>query len=337
MALEERREPIFELDQKFRFLKENFFSRKCCGHTISENSFCKSLGIQRTTLLASVKAGGLTSKQQHLLAAKCQFSLSWPEWKDPYAGRTTGRDGRRDTFEAFEAKYLEHHSPKEPINDPPSTTLMALKDGLWADTPSYPPRMILVPLKEDLWADAPSYETELASLSLRTGQSQPEPGEVMLGFDLNCPEVVTDGLITGVKRGILTFDCGDGYTTEVSSRTGYVGGVDFNGAKFTPLSVDKIKPSWTVTALGGAPIGLVGDIPPTFIQFSNLSAGARVTADFVSCVKDIATTFMLPTDQSQSMAKQKIKKRLRELKLPASEEGKAKLAAAQIIFAARDE
>ena len=215
MTLEERREPIFELDQKFRFLKENFFSRKCCGHAISENSFCKSLGIQRTTLLASVKAGGLTSKQQNLLATKCQFSLSWPEWKDPYAGRTTGRDGRRDTFEAFEAKYLEHHSPKEPINDPPSTTLMALKDGLWADTPSYPPRMILVPLKEDLWADAPSYETELASLSLRTGQSQPEPGEVMLGFDLNCPEVVTDGLITGVKRGILAFDCGDGYTTEV--------------------------------------------------------------------------------------------------------------------------
>ena len=56
-------------------------------------------------------------------------------------------------------------------------------------------------------------EIELASLSLRTGQSEPVPGEAMLGFDLNCPAVLTDGVTTGVKQGVLT-SLGCAHTTE---------------------------------------------------------------------------------------------------------------------------
>ena len=76
---------------------------------------------------------------------------------------------RRDTCEAFKDRYLEHHSKEEPKSSPPPATPVLLK--------------------EDLWAETLSGETELASLSLRTGQSEPVPGEAMLGFDLNCPRL----------------------------------------------------------------------------------------------------------------------------------------------------
>ena len=152
-----------------------------------------------------MNAGGLTLAQQQALAEKCGFSLSWLEWNDPKADRNTRREARRDTFEAFKKKYLEHHSKEEPKSTPPPT--------------------ILVLLKEDLWAETLSAETELASLSLRTGQSKPEPGEATLGFDLNCPKAFTDGVTTGVRQGILTFRLGYAHTTDAKDRTGCPGGI----------------------------------------------------------------------------------------------------------------
>lgn len=317
MVPEDRREPIFELAEKFRFLQENHFSRSQCGHAASENSFCDKLGIPRNTIWASLEKGGLTSEHQRVLADKCEFSLDWPEWNDPKADRNAKGDARRDTCEGFKARYLEHHSKEEPESDPPSA--------------------IPVPLKEDLWAETLSGETALASLSLRTGQSAPVPGEAMLSFDLNCPKCAADGVMTGVKQGILTFRCGYGFTTDARDRTGYPGGVEFNGAKLTPLSVDKKEPSWLVTTTAAAAIGLIGDAPQDFIRIVNLTPGASVSADFTACVRDIATTFVLPDGQNQSAAKQKIKKRLRELKLSGGEEGIAKLAVAEIRFAARED
>ena len=101
-----------------------------------------------------------------------------------------------------------------------------------------------------------------------------------------------------------------------------------------------------IAQLGGSPAEatakqllsvLVGDAPQDFIRILNLTPGASVSADFIACVRDISTTFVLPDGQNQSAAKQKIKKRLRELKLSGGEEGIAKLAAAEIKFAARDD
>jgi hypothetical protein len=320
MANDDRREPIFDLAEKYRFLRDSKISRDHCGHNASDNSFCKALGIPRTTLLASIEAGGLTADQQGLLAENCKFPLDWPEWNDPKALRTAKREDRRDTCEAFVAKYLaDHPSGKEPRSDPPPA-------------PAEP-----VPLKEDLNADTESMQTELASLSLWTGQSEPAPGEAKLGFNLNCPDVATDGLTTGVKRGVLTFRCGAGRTTELKDRTGYPGGIAYNGAKFTPLSVDKNQPSWLVTATGAAAIGPVGDAPQTFICIVNLAPDSCVSADFTACVRDIATAFVLPDGLNQSAAKQKIKKRLREMKLSGGEDGIATLAAAEIKFAARED
>ncbi len=318
MALEDRREPIFELAEKFQFLKESPIARACCGHAATENAFCKKLVIPRNTIRGSLELSRLSVAHQLKLANKCGFSLDWPEWNDRAATGSTKRENRCDTCEKFINRYIAEH-PSEQKSE------------------SRPPLAEPVLLKEDLRADTNSIQTELASLSLWTGQSEPSPGEAKLGFNMNCYEVVTDGLTTGVKRGVLTFRCGDGHTTEVKDRTGYPGGIAFNDAKFTPLSVNKNEPSWLVTATGAAAIGLIGDAPQDFIRIMNLMPGESVSADFIACVRDIATTFVLPDGQNQSAAKQKIKKRLRELKLSGGEEGIAKLAVAEIRFAARDD
>ena len=310
----DRREPIFELAEKFQFLKESQIARGCCGHANSQNSFCTKLGIHRNTIRASLEKGGLTAEHQRILAKKCGFSMEWPEWNDRKADRNGKGEARSDSCEAFRAKYRDHHSKEQPKSSPP---------------PASP-----VLLKEDLSAETERIQTKLASLALRFGQSEPLPGEAMLKFDLNCPEVVADGFSTGVKQGFLTFHCGRGQTTEAKDRTGYPSGVEFNGAKFTPYSMDKKEPSWLVTASGAGAIGIVGDVKETFIRVMNLTPGGSVSADFTACVRDIATTFVLPDGQNQSAAKQKIKKRLRELKLPGGEDGIAKLAVAEIKFAA---
>ena len=152
---------------------------------------------------------------------------------------------------------------------------------------------------------------------------------------MNCPKVFADGVTTGVRQGILTFRCGYAHTADVKDRTGCPGGLELNGAKFTPLGMSKREPSWSVAATGAAAIGLIEDAPQDFIRIMNVMPGASVIADFIACVRDIATTFVLPDGQNQSAAKQKIKKRLRELKLSGGEEGITKLAAAEIKFAAR--
>ena len=172
-------------------------------------------------------------------------------------------------------------------------------------------------LKEDLWAETRQRGNRacFAFAANRPIRSCAGRGDAELRFAL--PQVVADGVTTGVKEGILTFRCGYAHTTDAKDRTGYPGGVDFNGAKFTPLSMNKKEPSWLVTATEAAAIGLVGDAPQDFIRIMNLTPGASVSADFTACVRDIATAFVLPDGENQSAAKQKIKKRLEQLNLEA--------------------
>lgn len=201
MAPRHCREPIFELAKKFQFLQENAVSRRKCGHDDNASSFCKMLAIPRNTILGSLEKDPLSAEHQQILARKCGFSPDWPEWKDLHAVRNDKGDGRRDTYEAFKKKYLEHQGKEEPKCSPP---------------PASP-----VLLKEDWSAETERVQTQLASLALRFGQSRPMPGEAMLKFDLNCPEIGAEDFSTGVKQGFLTFRCGPGQTTEAKDRTGY--------------------------------------------------------------------------------------------------------------------
>jgi hypothetical protein len=310
---DDRREFIFELAEKYKFLRESKIAQRLCGHNGSVNSFCKKLGIPRRTLLDSAEAGRLTSKHQGVLATKCKFSLNWVEWNDPHAD-SNAKLNRRDTCKAFIAKYhAEHPAEEQPKSSPrPAKT---------------------APLNEDLLAKTERYQCQLASLSLRFGQTEQLPGEAMLTFDLNCPKVAVEGFLTGVRQGILTFHCGAGFTTEVKDRTGYDSGVEFNGAKFTIQDMDKRDPSWLVTASGDSAIGIIGDAAQTFIRIMNLAPGESVSADFTVYVRDIATTFVLPEGQNQSVAKQRVRKRLRDMRLTGREDGYAMAALAEIKFA----
>ncbi len=304
-----RRDPIHELDKKISGMMD------LMGFGSNFQGFCDAANVSREGLKACLHddgTRGLSGEYQKALAAFVGFLLSWPEWIETDAARPRNGE-RRDTAKAFLDRCYKE-KPPEP----------ELKEGAEP-----------VPLKEDMFADPAKIDTPLASLSLRTGQSQNVAGAVSLGFDLNCPEDNAYGQITGVKRAFLIFGCGHARTTDVKERTGYPAGEIFNNAKFTPHSVDVNKPSWRVESAGDTVIGLVGDVPATFIRVFNLMPGASVCAELKAYVKDVAATFAVPTEgKAQSAAKTKIKKRLRELKISGGETGEVALASAEIKFCA---
>lgn len=113
MAPPNRREPIFELAEKFQFLQENAVSRRQCGHDDNQSSFCEKLDIHRNTIRGALEKGRLSASHQLILARKCGFSLEWPEWKDLDADRASKPGNRRDACEAFKSRYLDHHRRKE--------------------------------------------------------------------------------------------------------------------------------------------------------------------------------------------------------------------------------
>ena len=306
-----RRDPIRELDKKISGMME------LKGFESNFQGFCDAAKISREGLKACLSddgTRGLSGDYQKALAAFVGFSLSWPEWIETDA-TCLRNGGRRDTAKAFLERCC-----KEKLQEP------ELKE-----------RAEQVPLKEDMFADTAKTDTPLASLSLRTGQSQNVVGEVSLGFDLNCPKDNACGQVTGVKRVFLIFGCGRGRTTDVKERTGYPAGETFNNARFTPHGVDANNSSWCVESADGGVIGLVGDVPATFIRVFNLMPGSSVCAELTAYVKDIASAFVVPPDgKAQSDAKTKIKKRLRELKISGGEAGEAVLASAEIKFCARE-
>ena len=297
---------IAELSQKMHFLHNDPLPRRVAGMGDSKglDPLCKLLELseKRTAIRDQISRGVLDQGYQWAFANKFGFDLRWPEWR---AGST----------EAFKLKYKDKHELKaDPV----------------------PPEITFVVLKEDMWAENAKVETPLASLSLRTGQSANVPGEIMLGFDLNCPEMVASGLTSGVKRATIFFDCGEARTSELKERTGYLTGEVFNGVRFTPVSVDINHPSWLAEAVAKTAIGMVGDIPASFIKIFNLRPGRSVSAAVSAYIKDVSTTFAIPDGQETDIAIQKIKKRLREMSISSDKTGEGVIAKAGIKFMARE-
>ena len=155
--------------------------------------------------------------------------------------------------------------------------------------------------------------TPYAYLTLRTGnlpvELSPDPGQIHLGFDLNCPLVLSDKVEMGIKRCLLIFDCGRGHTGALSARTGNAGGVVFEGAHFCTYGPDTRMPSWMVTATGDGVIGKVETVPATFICIDLLKPGSTVKAWIRANVKEIRTHFVVPDDeQAESEAKRRSKR-----------------------------
>jgi hypothetical protein len=81
------------------------------------NQFAAKTATFLETLMSSVKARGLTVEHQQMLARKCDFSLNWLEWNDPEADRNAKREARRDTCEAFKARYLLAGGPEPKLGE----------------------------------------------------------------------------------------------------------------------------------------------------------------------------------------------------------------------------
>jgi hypothetical protein len=200
-----------------------------------------------------------------------------------------------------------------------------------------PDSVCLIPLQWDASADTRSAETRYASLTLRTGNSPPDPvpGQIYLGFDLHCPLDETDKVMTGLKRCFLMLDCGGGHVGPLSTRTGNGGGVEFDGARFSTYGTSITEPVWEIVAIGPGVIGKVESVPATFICIDHLKPRSSVKARIRAAVKEIQTTFVVPEGAAQSAAKRRIKERLVQLGIDGGEDGEVDLAMNEIIVKAR--
>ena len=189
-----------------------------------------------------------------------------------------------------------------------------------------------VVLVEDISAPPNKYQTELASVQPRFAQMEPVPGEVTLTFDLNCPQLFAEDERTGVKRGILVFQCGDARTTKAEERTGYPNGLEIDSVRISIRSVDQNVPSWMIESIEGNNIGLIAKVPEEFIQIVNMKPGYVISVEFCAYVKDTASTFDLSESGDTSAAKRKIKKRLSQMSLKEGEQGSSLLAKAEMRF-----
>jgi hypothetical protein len=331
----ERREPIHELDKKINFLIESPLAQKICGHRRSVNSFCEKTGIARSTLreaIGGIKPNMLSSTAQRKLADKCRFAPEWEEWVDPKANQKTPNEKRKDTAADFEQRYLRE-------NDSPA--------------PSRPakPRRTDVRLKVDRPYAAQAFDQHLGCVDLHA--SQPGAGDPWpIGVDLICWPAPVEGVVIAVKRGRLYIDCNKAHTTDLKDRVGYPSGADYSREAckiiIRPGGTSQ-RPSWEVFADPG-PIGLLA-LPHDFCLIFDAAAGDIITASFNVYIKDLdlveshepdcngdvvpqeeSISFMRPDFKKLGNAKQKILKRLAELKLPGGDSGWAQLCRVALQF-----
>lgn len=164
------------------------------------------------------------------------------------------------------------------------------------------------------WTQDKNVSTEFASLALRTGNMPANlpPGEVWLGFDLNCPEVKNDFVTTSLKFARMQFDCGEkSRTVALAARTGVeIDGATFDGVCFKVRSADPRCPSWDAATTGPRGIGLVKSVPGDFIKIEAIKPGSVVNCSVLAPAKDvnIESTFAVPgeTPKERSQAKRQI-------------------------------
>jgi hypothetical protein len=325
------REPIYELEKKIRFLLENPAVRERCGHNNSVNSFSKKTCVSRDALRAVTEnhVEEMSRPVQIDLAKACHFGVDWVEWIDPLATLKMPREARRDTVEAFEKRWLQE-SPLRTEGRPAAS------------------RRTEVPLRATRPYAPQEYGPYLASIDLQASQSGPgEPQAI--GVDLICRPAPVEGIMIAVKRGWLTIDCGRARTADLKGRAGYPNGADYSreACKIVlwPDGTSQ-RPVWEVIADPG-PIGLL-PLPHDFCLVYDLAAGDIVTASFTVYIKDLdlveppdeedaapqedSFSFMRADFKKLGRTKQKILKRLAEMKLPEGASGRVQLCGDAVQF-----
>jgi hypothetical protein len=80
----------------------------------------RATGIDRTTLISNMESYRMSQANQKLLAKAYGFEVEWPEWRDP---NETKRSGRRDTADAFFARFIAEKASSGPLTIETGPTL----------------------------------------------------------------------------------------------------------------------------------------------------------------------------------------------------------------------
>ncbi len=241
------------------------------GFRSNFQGFCKAAKISREGLRACLKDGGtlgLSGHYQKALAAFAGFKVDWPEWieTDPVR-RRSGQ--RRDTAEKFLDRCARELS-SQPNDERRSTAAQANA------TPGSR-------LKAVRTAEPEACYEPIATLELSA--SQPGPGEPWpLSADLVCLPARMDRVLVAVKRGWLTFHCGEGEAERLDKRKGYPGGLAIGSATCIPVTAYTKRPSWEIYSASG-PLGSLS-LPYDFCLISGLVPGCTITVTFSVYIKD---------------------------------------------------
>jgi hypothetical protein len=337
------REPIYELTKKIQFLMEHPVLRKQWGHNNNLASFCDKTGLSRPALREVLEKGleKMSGWVQAELATACRFGVDWVEWNDPSAREKTPRESRQDTAEAFERRWLQEEAASAAgrPHEPRQTGVPGRTDA---------PRRTGVPLRVTRPSAAVEFRPYLASIDLQASQCGPgEPQPVSV--DLICRPAPVEGIMIAVKRGWLAIDCGRARAADLKGRAGYPNGADFSreACKIVlwPDGTSQ-RPVWEVIADPG-PIGLL-PLPHDFCKVYGLAPGDIVKVSFTVYIKDLdlveppdeedpatredSFSFMRDDFKKLGRAKQKILKRLAEMKLPEEVSGRVQLCSDAVQF-----
>jgi hypothetical protein len=102
---------VFELSGKLQHLFE--WANNNDLPLISTRAIERAIGINHVTLHSNMNKCKMSQANQMALADAFGFDVAWPEWRDANATRLTPRSQRRDTVEAFMARFVAEKSSND--------------------------------------------------------------------------------------------------------------------------------------------------------------------------------------------------------------------------------
>lgn len=195
----------------------------------------------------------------------------------------------------------------------------------------------------------------LASVELNTSQSGPDDPWLLSADLISMPSPV-EGMEIAIKRGQLEFDCAGAHSVELQHRAGFPSGLtivrESDKIIMRPFGTSQ-KPGWDVQANG-----IIGalSLPHDLCPVQDVAAGEEIEVRFSAYVKDLELTedednepagegqpenesysFIRPGMKKLGAAKEKILKRMAEMRLPGGAEGWSVLCQDARRFDAADE
>jgi hypothetical protein len=254
-----------EFLEKLTFLNLSPHAQEIAGHSSTFASFCRAIGINRSSLRSAKNKDSVSPEISQLLATKLAFDPAWPEWK-------------HGTCREFEVRYNKQHAD-------PKTRALASK-------------RTRNPLRVSRPRRHPPADELLASLQL--GANQPhERDPFPITVELVCRPAPLGVAVVGVKRGKLRVNCGRARTTSIVERLGGNGPCIFEDRKLIVFaSGDNKEPIWLIES-EAAPIGVLV-FPDGICHVQEVQSGDVISAEFQVHVKDLSTADAEAEDETHN-------------------------------------